>query len=63
MPVPSRPTLMILAIFLAVLGWGIFHAVGAFGYNHNPWRAVMVLGCFAGFLGLWALLLSRRGQR
>lgn len=44
-------------IALAVAAWGVYHAIGAYRYNHNPWRAVMVLACVGGFLGFWGLLL------
>ena len=55
--------LFIGGIMLAVLVWGIFHAVGAFGYNQSPWRAVMVLVCTLGFLGFWLIMLSVRAGR
>ncbi len=48
------------AIMLAVLAWGTWLAVGAVGYNGNPWRGVMVLGTVVAFLGGWLLLLAQR---
>lgn len=60
----QRKTQMIIAgIMLAVLAWGVFHAVGAYRLNDNPWRAVMVLGCSLAFLGIWSLALVRRRRR
>lgn len=55
--------LAITAIMVAVLTWGIYHAIGAYRYNHNPMRAVMVLGCVAAYLGIWCLLLAARRAR
>ena len=50
-------------IMVAVLAWGIFHAVGAYRYNHNPLRAVMVLACVAAYLGFWGAMLATRRAR
>lgn len=50
-------------VFLAILAWGILHAVGAWRLNHNPLRAVVVLGCVAGFLGFWLAMLAVRQRR
>jgi hypothetical protein len=50
-------------IMVAVLAWGIFHAVGAYRYNHNPLRAVMVLVCVAAYLGFWGAMLASRRAR
>ena len=47
-------------IMLAVLAWGTWLAIGAVGYNDNPWRGVMVLGSVVVFLGGWLLLLWGR---
>ena len=46
--------------------WAAYVAVGAYLYNFNPWRAVIVLGCMGVFLGFWLLMLwgqSRRSRR
>ncbi len=51
---------LIGGIMLAVLAWGVFHAVGAWGLNGNPWRAVVVVACSAGFIGFWWLMLNIR---
>ena len=58
-----KPAWVITLIVLAVLAWGVFHAVGAYMLNHNPWRAVMVLGCVAAFLGFWGAMLAARRAR
>jgi CHASE2 domain-containing sensor protein len=50
-------------VALAILAWGIFHAIGAWRFNHNPLRAVVVLGCVAGFLGFWLAMLAARQRR
>jgi len=54
---------LILLIAAAVSVWGVYHAVGAYLYNHNPWRGVVVLGCVAAYLGFWSLMLSARRAR
>jgi hypothetical protein len=43
--------------------WSIYVAVGAYQYNYNPWRIVVILGCTALFLGMWALALWNRNRR
>lgn len=53
----------IAIIMLAVLVWGIFHAIGAYTFNWNIYRPLMVLGCSLGFLGFWALMLHSRKRR
>jgi len=58
-----KPAWVILLIVVAVLAWGVFHAVGAYTLNHNPWRAVMVVGCVAAFLGFWGAMLTARRAR
>ena len=54
---------VLLLIMAGVLGWGIFHAVGAYNLNHNPGRPLMVLGCVVAFLGFWAIMLASRARR
>jgi hypothetical protein len=46
-----------------VVAWGIYHAIGAYRFNANPWRSVMVLACSFGFIGWWLLLLANRRAR
>lgn len=61
MPTKTSATERFLWIIMAgVLAWGIFHAVGAYLYNHYWARPAMVLFCVATFLGWWAWLLRRR---
>jgi hypothetical protein len=56
-------TKAIALVAVGVLAWGLFHAYGAYTFNHNPWRAVVVMACVLGFLGFWGmLLLNRRRQ-
>ncbi len=50
-------------IVVAIVIWGIFHAVGAWTFNRNPWRAVMVLACVGTFLGFWMVMLAVRQRR
>src|SRR5687767_1483246 len=51
---------LIVLLIAAVLAWGIFHAIGAYRFNHDPRRALMVLACVLGFLAFWGLLLWNR---
>lgn len=53
---------LIAAIMLAVVAWGTVQAIGAYRFNHNPWRAVMVLSCVGAFLGFWGILLARQSR-
>ena len=65
-PVPSHPadTVRIIRwVVLGVLAWGLFHAVGAWRFNNNPLRAVVVLACVLGFLGFWMMMLAVRQRR
>ncbi|MCS5617413.1 MAG: hypothetical protein O3C39_07525 [Planctomycetota bacterium] len=50
-------------VALAILAWGIFHAIGAWRFNHNPLRAVVVLVCVGAFLGFWMVMLAARQRR
>lgn len=49
-------------IMLAVIIWGMVLAYGAYRYNDNPLRAVVVAACVFGFLGFWALMLRIRAR-
>ena len=50
-------------IIAAVFAWGVFHAIGAYTYNHNPLRFWVVLGTDCAFLAFWvAMLAARRGR-
>lgn len=48
---------------LAVAVWGGYLAAGAYLANRNPIPPLIVVGCFAGFLGLWLALLSLKRRR
>ena len=65
-PVSSPPadTVRIIRwVVLGVLAWGLFHAVGAWRFNNNPLRAVVVLACVLGFLGFLMMMLAVRQRR
>ena len=65
-PVTSPPadTVRIIRwVVLGVLAWGLFHAVGAWRFNNNPLRAVVVLACVLVFLGFWMMMLAVRQRR
>ena len=55
-------TRAIAFVVLGVLAWGLFHAVGAYRFNHDPRRAFVVLACVLGFLAFWGLLLWNRAR-
>ena len=57
------PRLMIGLIMAALLVWATYLAIGAYYYNLNPWRPVLVLGCMVVFVGWWLLLLWARSRR
>jgi hypothetical protein len=54
---------MIRWIMLAIVGWGAVHAVGAWRFNHDARRPLVVLGCVLAFLGFWSLMLAARRRR
>jgi hypothetical protein len=58
----SQRTLLLLIMGGLAL-WSIYVAIGAYQYNYNPWRVVVILGCTALFLGMWALALWNRNRR
>ena len=59
--------LPLVLIMLAVGGWGIFHAVGAYSgarpVGASGARGLIVLVSFAGFLALWLAALAVRAGR
>lgn len=59
-PLHYRP---IAYLMVGMLAWGAFHAVGAYRFNHNPWRSVVVFACSLAFLGFWAAMLGARKRR
>ena len=50
-------------IMVAILAWGVFHAIGAWRLNHDPRRLLVVLGCVLAFLGFWLAMLGARARR
>jgi di/tricarboxylate transporter len=46
-----------------VVAWGCVHAIGAWRLNHDPRRALVVLGCVGAFLGFWLVMLAARRRR
>jgi hypothetical protein len=50
-------------IAAALIVWGGYHALGAYLFNHNPWRAVVVAACMGSFLGFWYAMLQARKRR
>ncbi len=58
-----KPNRLILLIIVALLVWGVLHAVGAYLFGLGFWdllKAAVVLACMLAFLGFWLLLLARR---
>jgi len=62
-PPGGSPSQIIRWVALAIVAWGIFHAIGAWRFNHNPLRAVVVLVCVGMFLGFWMTMLAVRKRR
>jgi len=60
---PPGAERILRGIFLAIVAWGMFHAVGAWTLNHDPRRPLIVLACVAAFLGFWLTLLAARRRR
>jgi hypothetical protein len=50
-------------VIVAVLAWGVFHAVGAYRFNHDVRRPLVVLACVLGFLAFWGAMLWNRARR
>jgi hypothetical protein len=47
----------IMALVLALAAWGLYNAVGAYLFNHDIRRGVVVTVAMAAFLAWWLLLL------
>ena len=58
-----QPRSIMMLVFATVLAWGAYLAIGAYLYNNDPRRGLIVLGSFALFLGFWALMLGFRARR
>jgi lipopolysaccharide export LptBFGC system permease protein LptF len=54
---------MMGVIVVGLVLWGVLHAIGAYRFNYNPWRGVVVLASFALFLSWWWWLLRNRQRR
>jgi ABC-type transport system involved in Fe-S cluster assembly fused permease/ATPase subunit len=52
-----------IVLVAALFGWGVYHAVGAYLFNHDARRAAVVLVCMALFVSFWLLLLRMRAKR
>ncbi|MBW3597108.1 MAG: hypothetical protein KY475_07515 [Planctomycetes bacterium] len=61
-PKPAASRNLIGYIMLALIVWGTFLAGGAYLYGgvRQALKALIIFGCVAAFLGLWALLLKYR---
>ncbi len=59
----ASPRLIIGLIMAALLVWASYLAIGAYYFNRNPWRPILVLGCMVVFVGWWLLLLWARSRR
>jgi predicted permease len=58
---PSRRWIVLLVVALAA--WGLYHAIGAFLFNKDVRRGLVVLACMALFLAFWLSLLMLRKKR
>ncbi len=59
----SSTAWMIWAIVGAVVAWAVYHAVGLYQQKADIRRPLVLLGCFALFLGFWGVLLAYRRAR
>ena len=63
----ERPQISQRTIIGVIMGalvvWAIYLAVGAFLYDFNILRAIIVLACMAAFVGFWLLMLWTQGPR
>jgi hypothetical protein len=55
-------TRLIPLLIVAVLAWGVFHAIGAYLFNHDIRRPLVVLACVTGFLAFWGAMLWNRSR-
>ncbi|MFV2067596.1 MAG: hypothetical protein ACC645_11510 [Pirellulales bacterium] len=63
-PRQAAPRWGLALLLLAIVGWGLIDALGAYWFNHDPRRGLVVLVAVGAFVGLWSLLLvTRRPQR
>ncbi len=62
-PPPADASRLIRGIMLAVLVWGAVLAAGAWTFNHDVRRPIVVMACVLGFLGFWKAMLDARRRR
>ena len=64
---PPGAVRLIRWLFGALTVWGVAQAIGAYTFNHDIRRPLVVLGCVGAFLGFWLALLAtwqkRHGQK
>jgi hypothetical protein len=60
---PPDSSRIIRGIMLAVLVWGAILAAGAWTFNHDIRRPLVVMACVLGFLGFWGAMLASRRRR
>jgi hypothetical protein len=60
---PPDSSRIIRGIMLAVLIWGAILAAGAWTFNHDIRRPLVVMVCVLGFLGFWGAMLAARRRR
>jgi hypothetical protein len=58
---PTRQWIVLLVAALAA--WGLYHAIGAYFFNKDVRRGLVVLACMALFLAFWLILLRVRKSR
>ena len=58
-----QPRWILMLVFATVLAWGTYLAVGAYLYNNDPRRGLIVMGSFAFFLAFWGAMLGLRARR
>jgi len=62
-PQPVSQRMLFGIIVLGLLAWGAYLAIGAYLFNHNPWRPAVVMGCVLAFLAIWLGLVWARNRR
>jgi hypothetical protein len=66
MPQPSQHDFsrrLILWLVAAMAAWGAYLALGAYLFNHDVRRGLVVLGSMGGFLAFWLVLLRFHSRR
>ena len=60
---PLKTWQPLLVLMLALLAWGLYHAVGTYQTGGDVRKPIIVLACMFVFLGAWGVLLFRRNRR